>query len=227
MSSPLQTNITNLQELLERANSLPEEIVLPTLSNPATSSDMLLGKQLIDADCNVVTGTIPSQEAQIITPSTSNKTIASGRYLTGTQTIEGDSNLKAENIKSGVSIFGVTGTHVCESSGVTIQRSDSGSSFTTSTNGTATVTCGFKPDFVTIYLTTYEGNEEGLSFPFAEQNNPSNPYRAIGYFSNGIYDMTAIRSATGFSVTVIDGGWDFDTTPANKKTFDYIAIKYT
>lgn len=51
------------------------------------------------------------QAAQTITPSTSNKTIASGRYLTGTQTIKGDSNLVAGNIKNGVSIFGVTGTH--------------------------------------------------------------------------------------------------------------------
>lgn len=51
------------------------------------------------------------QAAQTITPGTSNKTISSGRYLTGTQTIKGDANLKAENIASGVSIFGVTGTH--------------------------------------------------------------------------------------------------------------------
>lgn len=51
------------------------------------------------------------QAAQTITPGTSNKTIASGIYLTGTQTIEGDSNLVADNIKNGVSIFGVTGTH--------------------------------------------------------------------------------------------------------------------
>lgn len=51
------------------------------------------------------------QAAQTITPGTSNKTIASGRYLTGTQTIKGDANLVAGNIKSGVSIFGVTGTH--------------------------------------------------------------------------------------------------------------------
>lgn len=51
------------------------------------------------------------QAAQTITPGTSNKTIASGRYLTGTQTIKGDANLVASNIKSGVSIFGVTGTY--------------------------------------------------------------------------------------------------------------------
>lgn len=50
------------------------------------------------------------QAAQTITPGTTNKTIASGRYLTGTQTIKGDANLVAANIVKGVSIFGVTGT---------------------------------------------------------------------------------------------------------------------
>lgn len=54
---------------------------------------------------------LTTQAAQTITPGTSNKTIASGRYLTGTQTIEGDANLVAGNIKSGVSIFGVSGTY--------------------------------------------------------------------------------------------------------------------
>ena len=54
---------------------------------------------------------LTTQAAQTITPGTSNKTIASGRYLTGTQTIKGDANLVAGNIKSGVSIFGVTGTY--------------------------------------------------------------------------------------------------------------------
>ena len=54
---------------------------------------------------------LTTQGAQTITPGTSNKTIASGRYLTGTQTIKGDANLVAANIKKGVSIFGVAGTN--------------------------------------------------------------------------------------------------------------------
>ena len=45
------------------------------------------------------------------TPGTSDQSIASGQYLSGTQTIKGDANLVAGNIKSGVSIFGVTGTY--------------------------------------------------------------------------------------------------------------------
>ncbi len=49
------------------------------------------------------------QAAQTITPTTSDQTIASGTYLTGAQTIEGDANLQAQYIKSGISIFGVAG----------------------------------------------------------------------------------------------------------------------
>lgn len=64
-----------------------------------------------------VTGSIQSQAAQTITPGASDKTIASGKYLSGTQTIKGDANLLAENIKNDVSIFGVIGSFAGESSG--------------------------------------------------------------------------------------------------------------
>ena len=58
-----------------------------------------------------VTGTIASKTAATYTPGTSNQTIAKGQYLSGVQTIKGDANLKADNIKKDVSIFGVTGTY--------------------------------------------------------------------------------------------------------------------
>ena len=133
-------------------------IYLPELEFEGSSADLLAGKQLIDSEGNIVTGTIPTtaqatptisvnstgkitatasqsagyveagtktathqldaQAAQTITPSTSDKTIAAGKYLTGTQTIKGDANLKAENIAEGVSIFGVAGTHAGDSGGV-------------------------------------------------------------------------------------------------------------
>lgn len=76
----------------------------------ATASDILSGKTAY-VDGSKVTGTISSKSAATYTPGTSNQTIAAGRYLAGPQTIEGDSNLVAENIKSGVSIFGVAGTY--------------------------------------------------------------------------------------------------------------------
>jgi hypothetical protein len=96
-------------------------IQLPTLTNAGSASDLLNGKQLIDGNGNIVTGTIPSKSAATYTPTTSNQTITAGTYLSGTQTIQGDSNLVSENIKSGVSIFGVTGTMSNNSGGATIK----------------------------------------------------------------------------------------------------------
>lgn len=65
-----------------------------------------------------VTQSLTTKAATTYTPGTSNQTIASGTYLTGAQTIKGDSNLVAANIASGVSIFGVKGTYTGSSSGV-------------------------------------------------------------------------------------------------------------
>lgn len=54
---------------------------------------------------------VTKKSAATYTPGTSDQSIASGQYLSGTQTIKGDANLVAGNIKSGVNIFGVTGTY--------------------------------------------------------------------------------------------------------------------
>lgn len=48
--------------------------------------------------------------AKTYMPGTANQTIAAGTCITGTQTIKGDANLKAANIKKGVTIFGIAGT---------------------------------------------------------------------------------------------------------------------
>ena len=164
-------------------------IDLPTLTNEATSSELFSGKELIDDEGNVVTGTFtidnelttqdnliaqiqtalqgkaagsdpilqtktvtPTTSAQNVTPdsgydglskvtvnaipssyvkptatkaattytpSTSNQTIAAGTYCSGAQTIKGDTNLIPDNIKSGVSIFGVSGSYSGGSGGGT------------------------------------------------------------------------------------------------------------
>lgn len=58
-----------------------------------------------------LTASVTTKAAATITPGTTNQTIASGTYLTGTQTIAGDVDLVASNIKKDVNIFGVTGTY--------------------------------------------------------------------------------------------------------------------
>ena len=52
-----------------------------------------------------------AKTAATYTPGTTDQTINSGYFLTGAQTIKGDADLVAGNIKSGVQIFGVTGTY--------------------------------------------------------------------------------------------------------------------
>lgn len=163
---------------------------LPDLSNPGAAADLLQGKQLVDQDGNVLTGTMPSvvqatpsisvssgglitasaaqsggnvaagtksatkqlttQGAQTITPGTSNKSIASGRYLTGTQTIKGDGNLVPGNIRSGVSIFGVTGSYAGE--GMRIYRQYE--TFVDNA-GPYSINCGFRPRFIIMAATDF------------------------------------------------------------------------
>ena len=89
------------------------------------------------------------QGAQTITPSTSNQTIAAQQYLTGVQTIEGDTNLIPANIRSGISIFGVQGTYegntfavplvVTVDSGATVTAINGDTELTAVSDGTATI----------------------------------------------------------------------------------------
>ena len=188
--SKIQNNITSLQNLLEQVNALPEEVILPELSNPADASKTLSGYEFINADGAKVTGTIPTkttssltangatvtvpagyyasdatksvatatqatpsisvdsagkitasatqtagyvsagtkssthqlafQSAKTITPSSASQiAVSSGYYTGGDVTVAGDSNLVAENIKSGVNIFGVNGNYVGSGGGDT------------------------------------------------------------------------------------------------------------
>ena len=57
-----------------------------------------------------IEGSMPAKQAETYTPGTADITIKSGVYLAEDQTIKGDGNLTAENIKAGVSIFNVDGT---------------------------------------------------------------------------------------------------------------------
>lgn len=82
---------------------------MDTEDGTATASDMLSGATAY-VNGTKITGQISGKSAETYTPTTSDQTIASGQYLSGAQTIKGDTNLQPQHIASGVSIFGVTGT---------------------------------------------------------------------------------------------------------------------
>lgn len=80
----------------------------------ATAAQVLSGKTFTSTAGIHVTGTMPTKAATTITPGTSAKTaISAGTYASGAITVAGSSSLKAENIKKGTTIFGVSGTAPC------------------------------------------------------------------------------------------------------------------
>lgn len=129
------------------ADATPE-VWMDTTDKTADSGNMLNGTTALKNDGTTATGNIQSQAAQTIYPSTSDQTIASGKYLTGAQTFKGVllTNLDAGNIKKDVvvkvgdsadddRITSVTGTYEGGSS-VTVE------SLNVTQNGTYTAPTG-------------------------------------------------------------------------------------
>lgn len=108
--TPYNTNIRVLEGLL---TELESGSLLDTSDATAAAADILKDKTAY-VNGQKVTGTITSVNAQTITPTTTDQTVNGNVFLAGAITIAGDANLLAENIKSGVTIFGVTGTYTGE-----------------------------------------------------------------------------------------------------------------
>lgn len=109
-----------------------------------------------------VTGTIPSQEAQTITPGTSAKTIAAGCYLSGKQTIAGDANLIPANIAKGKSIFGITGNYGGSMATGRLSTDSIVAGYAKDVYlNSQTINLGFKPSVLILYITA--ANQSALA----------------------------------------------------------------
>lgn len=102
---------------------------------------------------------LTTKSAQTYTPTTTDQTISSGQYLTGIQTIKGDANLLAGNIKKNVVIFGVPGD--LESGGVSrIDTTDSTGGTNVAITGVNEITLQDKtvtPTYATTTITADSG----------------------------------------------------------------------
>lgn len=158
---------------------------------------------------------VARQSAQIIIPGTSDKTIDSGRYLDGTQIIKGDTNLLAENIKSGVSIFSVIGTFgdgEIESGGLPTGISKLASGSITPTSDVAslqTIThgLGVKPDLIAVYADlgdTVVGSEHKAYL--LKQTSVATKYNHNSTTYSYLSELSYVATDTKLRVTQINPG---------------------
>lgn len=114
--------VTGTKESAATGNyTLQEKTVTPSESAQAVTPDSAyygLSKVYVGAINKTYVGSgVSKKSAATYTPTTSDQTIAEGQYLSGKQTIKGDTNLLAKNIKKGVSIFNVAGTYEAAATG--------------------------------------------------------------------------------------------------------------
>jgi hypothetical protein len=119
----------------------------------ATAESMQLGVSAYVKGQRVV-GTAPVQAAKTVTPTTTEQTaVASGSFTSGEVKVAGDANLVAENIKEGVSIFGVTGTLAGGGGGVTTySHLDTWQQI--NVGNTLTVTMDHQPTVIAFYVSS-------------------------------------------------------------------------
>lgn len=155
-----------------------------------------------------LTASVTTKGATTYTPGTTDQTISSGTYLTGTQTISGDSDLVAGNIKNGVTIFGVEGTYTGAGSTIdslSVTPSESEQTFNSSSVD------GYKPVVVGAISSTYVGSgidrndSTDLSVSGATVTAPAGYYASSASASVTSGSATNSGTASASSATITTG----------------------
>jgi hypothetical protein len=203
-TGPVATRHT-LNDVMEKAPASDD-------ANGAVASQVLVGKtywSLLNNTWGQATGSMPNNGAVTITPGTVNQTISLG-FHDGTGVVNGDVNLTAGNIKSGISIFGVAGsTSVVDTAGGTAVAGDLLSGKTAFVNGAlvtgtvpagANVTGGNGVVTFTIPNGLYVGNKTGTA---SDTNLVSGNIKSgVSVFGVSGTAIIATGNATGTDVVV-------------------------
>ncbi|TYT73875.1 DUF1566 domain-containing protein [Desulfobotulus mexicanus] len=129
-SGPSSDNFKDINTIMNKAPATDT-------NNGAAAGNVLQGKTfwgLLPGEWGTQTGTMPDRGTPAWTPGTEDQPLGPGYYSGGT--ITGDPNLKPENIRAGVVIFGITGTY----SGITWSNTGPDANGRWHDNGDGTVT---------------------------------------------------------------------------------------
>ena len=190
--------------------SLARLIPDASAANSLAGEYILSGHSAYDNAGNLIVGTISSKAAATYYPSTSDQTIASGQYLSGTQTIKAVklTNISAANIKYGVTVevgdasdtdrvTSVAGTFTATPSGKTaVTAAAMRSGYSGFINGTQVD--GTMPD---TSVTTGLSNT-GISTYFNEGSSSSNSISITPTYTNTTAGYLAAHSTAQSGTTV-------------------------
>lgn len=165
---------------------------------------------------------VTRKAAATITPTTSTQTIASGTYLTGTQTIPGDLNLVGSNIRKNISIFGVTGTYDPGGGG------GGGSSVATATTTPATTSTsiaftGLQGEPTSFVVLTNETLATGAS-PWKTAAVVFDGTNVIGQTIRNTSNAQVTYDGTGFSKSYSNGTLTITGTGTNFQANEYTLV---
>ncbi|WP_069472763.1 formylglycine-generating enzyme family protein [Candidatus Marithrix sp. Canyon 246] len=181
-SAPGTKSGCNLNELMDKAPAKVADGVNP--------NEVPAGKKYwgLTDSWGLQTGTMPVHGAKTYVPQAADQAIAAGYYQAGV--VKGDANLKPENIRAGVSIFGVVGTYTPKP-----QTPTAGSTFRdTLKDGSS------GPDMVMIPAGTFRmGDIQGGG----ESNEQPVHSVSVGQFAMGKFEVTVgefrkFVNATGY-----------------------------
>lgn len=149
--------------------------------------------------------TITTKAQQTYTPGTSDQTITSGQYLTGSQIIKGDSNLVASNIVKDANIFGIIGSATPKNLGGSYYNSGT---FTFNDGSAVTISLGYKP-YSVILITKWANTSytfyTGINtlYSYHLRNDYLGSIGAGGVSSIGYLTITS----NGFTFYNVNTGW--------------------
>ena len=172
----------------------------------------------VSAGTKSATQSLTTKAAATITPSTSDKSIAAGTFLTGRQTISGDANLISANIKSGVSIFGVTGTY---DGGGAITLTSAGTYVSNTRTGARAITfSGFTVPSGSklIGVVAANNSEPEVNYQIQTFAVFTSEYGGLG-FCTDYSNAGAMHWTTVLSLTVSGGGGTVTITSSEGYTF--------